>query len=226
MVYGALIAVSYLNWAAVWSSDDRDGSNTLRLIQADIEANEKIVQKSSQQIAEYNSALKQFSLINDQPDWGLLLGLISKMCGEDVVLSRCVIGLPKPVLHQNGQPASNGGAIATAVNGSENKILELQGYGNSQKAIAQLALKLEASGLFESVSIGKTTRENFGKIDAMSFKMECPLKLVGEVRTPESEPGPPMPMPAKTGKEKLPDKKELKTAGPSSVANTRDAGDE
>ena len=230
MIYVVTIGVAYLFARARWNNDDRDGTNTIRLMQADIAVNEKSVAKSTQQVNEYASALKELSQITDQPDWGLLLGVVAKMCGEETVLSKCVITAPKnssdlPVVTAHAAASTN--ANRGAANGA--RVLELQGYGNSQKAVTQFALQLEKSGLFENVTIGKTSRESFGKFDAVAFRMECPLKQVSEaVRTPASNrKTAPAEKPANRLKGRPENARPLSASSPhGTVAGTREAGEE
>ena len=51
MAYVVLLVMFYIFWGAIWNSDSIDGTNTLRLLRADIDSNEKMIDKTSKQIA-------------------------------------------------------------------------------------------------------------------------------------------------------------------------------
>ena len=216
IAYLVCLVVVFVFWRALWSNDDRDGSNTIGLLRSDIDNNDKMIDKAARQIADLNVATAELSQISDRPDWGLLLGVIANGCGDQLVLSRCTLSMPaKPA--QNVVQTGRAPAAAAAMT------IDLQGYGANPKTVTDFALKLEMTGLFENVNIGKTTRELFGTQSATAFTMQCPLKFQGDASF----------LPSRSGV-LLPDKpsqrpamrRPLTAPNPSTIAGTREGVDQ
>ena len=89
--------------------------------------------------------------VGEQPDWA-------------VVLAEAVEKSKKPT---KGEPAP--------APKPKRYILDISGFGRSQKAISQFVLRLEGSTLFEKVTAVKTNREAFMAGKAMAFQIRCLL---------------------------------------------------
>lgn len=110
--------------------------------------------------------------VGEQPDWAVVLALLAKNLDDDLVLKRCKLH-PEPVekpkskskKRTKGEPAPK----------PKRFILDISGFGRSQKAISQFVLRLEGSKLFEKVTAVKTNREPFMAGKAMAFQIRCLL---------------------------------------------------
>jgi hypothetical protein len=111
--------------------------------------------------------------VGEQPDWGLLLLLVSARLGDQVVLQTCTLD---PVNQQDGKAVSTSGVRPTSFR------LTLGGVGKDQKVIADFVRQLDAHGddrLFDQVSLQECRRMPFAGREAMSFKIECALSDSG-----------------------------------------------
>ena len=85
-----------------------------------------------------------------------MLADLSRRLGDDGVLSGCEL-----TAGEGGRP----GAMA----------FKLTGIARSQPAATQLALRLEAAGLFERVDLQRTTPTQLMGGDAVGFQIVCTL---------------------------------------------------
>ena len=110
--------------------------------------------------------------VGEQPNWAVVLALLAKNLDDDLVLKRCKLE-PEPV----EKTKSKGKKSAKDEPAPKPKrfILDISGFGRSQKAISQFVLRLEASTLFEKVTALKTNRETFLTGKAMAFQIRCLL---------------------------------------------------
>jgi hypothetical protein len=106
------------------------------------------------QVAVARHALEAAHEVSDQPDWSLLLADLARRMGDDGVLSACEL-----------VPAEDGAG--------KGLVLKLTGVARSQAAATQLALRLEAAGVFDRVDLQRTSPTQLGGADAVSFQMAC-----------------------------------------------------
>ena len=97
---------------------------------------------------------------------------LAKNLDDDLVLKRCKLH-PEAV----EKPKSKGKKRTKREPAPKPKrfILDISGFGRSQKAISQFVLRLEGSKLFEKVTAVKTNREPFMAGKAMAFQIRCLL---------------------------------------------------
>lgn len=174
--YTLALACAYAGWRVAWHEDGLDLTHQLTLLQSDIDDGTRSIAKLRAAIRDAQWTIRATQAVNGQPDWSLLLALISQMKGDQIVLNRCALSVsPKTA----GLPASVAAAQSSAgMDPGSPASLQLQGYGRSQAAVSQLLLGLERTGLFEAVALLKTNRETFVGGEAMAFRIECQLKSV------------------------------------------------
>jgi hypothetical protein len=95
----------------------------------------------------------------------MLLGLLSRLAGDEVTMSGTALR-PAP---QAGTPPRDAGPSAGTY------VLTLTGTGLSHEAVSGFALALEATGLFERVTLLETLRSRIGRFDAVGFRLECAI---------------------------------------------------
>ena len=108
--------------------------------------------------------------VGEQPDWAVVLALLAKNLDDDLVLKRCK--LEPEAVEKSKKPTKGEPAPAPK---PKRYILDISGFGRSQKAISQFVLRLEGSTLFEKVTAVKTNREAFMAGKAMAFQIRCLL---------------------------------------------------
>ena len=104
--------------------------------------------------------------LSEQPDLSLLLGLISRTAGEQIVLSRCELN--------ESQPTGKGAEVETA--GVGGAILRLDGLGKTQAAVAGFVLQLETAGLFNRVTLLQSHSQPLFGNEAAAFRIECVMQ--------------------------------------------------
>jgi hypothetical protein len=95
--------------------------------------------------------------VSEQPDWSILLSVLSRTLGDDIVLTAV----------DTSGPDGAGGASTMP------DVFTITGVGRSQPAIAQFVLRLERLGLFSRVDLVQTSPQSVFGTDGIGFKLEC-----------------------------------------------------
>ena len=131
---------------------------------AEIDQNTKAVATAGAQLDALRIQLASNRHVLSQPDWSLLLALLSKQAGDQIVLASCTL---------NGNDAAPG--TATPQPQSRGLILHLSGNGKTNQSITDFVLRLENTHLFSKVTLVDTANVSFLGGDAYSFRIDCPL---------------------------------------------------
>jgi Tfp pilus assembly protein PilN len=91
--------------------------------------------------------------MKDQPDWSILLAMISHSVGEDVIL-RDIELLPDPKIQNQST-------------------LRLRGIAPSGTGVSQYVLRLQNTQIFDEVKLVRTEREPILETSASSFEIAC-----------------------------------------------------
>lgn len=127
----------------------------------------QILQTSAQRadlrarLIEARDELDASNWINERPDWSILLALIGRSTGPDVVISHLSL------------TGDSGPRRGTATD--EPRAVHLGCLARRQAAVSAFALRLEQSGLFRRVAILNTNREYYQGEPAIAFNIECLL---------------------------------------------------
>ena len=167
-IYAIVVLASYGTWRTLWGHDGRDLTRQLSLARGDLDDQNKSIVRLRGAFNQTQLVLRANESVNGQPDWSVLLVLIARLRGDEVVLNHCALD----AVQAPAQAVAAGGAEAIAT-----PLLKLQGYGKTPTAVSQFALRLEQTGLFESVALLKTNREPFLAGEAIAFRVECRLKF-------------------------------------------------
>lgn len=149
-------------------------SHDLSVISAELAEKEaELVQLENQQnslrpkLNEQKLILAAERSISDQPDWSLLLTyLAEEVLGDEVVLSGCTLAPKAP---GEKTAAADGGAL----------VLTLAGYARSTPDVSQFILRLEQIGLFDKVTLARTSREPYLAGQAIAFEARCLMNSGG-----------------------------------------------
>ena len=175
-VYLVLLGITYLCCALAWrvSSDGLD--HDLGTASAEIEELTRSLGGAEAELADAQQLLDSIRGIAKQPDWSLLLALVAKTLGDEVVLDTCKLGPPnvkRTVVR--GQKALNGTAGGTPRN-EPPYTLYISGFARSQAAVSRFVLRLDALDLFERVDLLRTSREAMFDGDATGFQVQCSFR--------------------------------------------------
>lgn len=109
--------------------------------------------------------------IGRHPDWSILLTIVARQLGDDVVLDNLLLAPVKAGGETPGRPK-------TRPDG-DMFLVEMTGMAQSQPAVASFVLRLEKSGLFDRVRLVGTQRQAFLTGSAVTFRLECSLEGKG-----------------------------------------------
>jgi hypothetical protein len=167
VMYAALWLGAFAVSDLVAAGDDR----ALRLERdqtlLDVDAANKAIASMRDRIGAGRSRLQASLEVGEQPDWSLLLALLSSTLGDEAVLRSVRLGVPTDALDK--KPAAAAAAEARRVT------LDLVGFAQTQKVVTELVLRLEQTPLFERVRLIDTRREPFRSGTAVGFRIECVL---------------------------------------------------
>lgn len=168
VIYSMLLTAGYGGWRMIWGNDGQDLTRQLAIAHGDLEVLNRSITRLRAVFSETQGMLRANQAVMGQPDWSLLLALVARLRGEEVILNRCALD----AVQASPQTASAGGVEVPST-----PLLQLQGYGKTQTAVSQFSLRLEQTGLFEAVTLLKTNRESLLSGEAIAFRMECRLKI-------------------------------------------------
>ncbi len=195
-VMGMAMYVAVLIGACVivqvaWSGSDRAVADELASVQKQIATTNQQLSIIQPELLEARSQLEASRAVAIQPDWSVLMMLLSRLRGEAIVFERLLLAPlkiepPKPAAKKPGAPPRPGSAAAKKAQEEDARKpmhygLQLTGLGRSQQDVSDFVLRVEQSGLFDSVKLVETTRFPFGTAHAISFKIECEMREKREV---------------------------------------------
>jgi hypothetical protein len=127
-----------------------------------------------QQITQVQHGLEANRAVGNQPNWSVLLRVLSACLGDEIFLRRCQLG-PQEGRAVSRSPGGRrqAGPAAMTTAGQRKYLLRLSGYGRRQKAVSQFVIRLEKHELFDKVRLIRTSREPLLADTAIAFHIEC-----------------------------------------------------
>ena len=166
--YAASLLGVFLTYGHLGGGDRRAQADELDKTRARIQESRQAARAIQRDLAGAESVLQAARAVSDRPDWSIVLALLAKRLGEEVMLRQVLL---KPGRIGPPSPA----AAATPAGSHSPYLLKLAGYGRSQEAVSRFVLDIERTGAFDQVTLIKTSREPFLAIDAVGFQVECAL---------------------------------------------------
>jgi len=160
-----LIGLSATAWMLV-DDNGSDYTTQLRLTIGHIEQTREAIRRTNQRLSPARARLVATEAISLRPDWSILLAQVAKQMGEDVFLSRVELAQSKA---KSPVPAE------TPASPVRPYTLTVGGYGRTQTAVSDFVVQLEATPLFEKVTILQTDRKKLMADEAISFELLCQL---------------------------------------------------
>lgn len=125
-----------------------------------------------------NAELAASQKIGSQPDWSVLLSLMSSTLGDSIVLRKCLL-----LTDQSSDPVSSKRKRTTSLQragiakkhdtGMGTVELQVGGLGLSQQDVSKFVLRLEQLEIFDQVKLVETRREPFLDGQAIAFNLTC-----------------------------------------------------
>ena len=173
--YFCLMIIVLSSVYLMWKVNDQSLSRDLDTLTRRIENDRSSVRQLRQERAKVSSIYTTSRAIHHQPDWSKLLILLGDNLDDDIILNNCqVVTLDEEGREVSGlKQAELTPASMSALVGEPRHVLTLSGYGLEQRAVSQFVVRLEQSGLFESVSMTHSLRQDFLNQKAIAFNIQC-----------------------------------------------------
>ncbi len=169
VVCAAFWLVGFLGAQLTLVSDDRALRIEFDEIYAEAEGARKAVADLRAEASRGRSRLQASRAVGEQPDWSLLLALLSRTLGDQAVLRSVGLQYAPEALEETAPSAPE------APNEPPPVTLELSGLGQTQYVVSRFVLRLEQTPIFESVRLVDTLREPILAGHAVAFRIECVL---------------------------------------------------
>ncbi len=177
VVYAALWMAAFVAAQAVVRSEDRALRGEFVEGSAMVQKAESTVDALRGRIGRAEARLASGRAVGEQPDWSLLLAMLSSALGDETVLRSIRLQAPP-----EAAPGAPGGPSRSDTAQTLQPItLDLTGLGRTQQVVSEFVLRLEHTPLFEMVRLVDTRREPFLNNHAVVFRIECVLDAGGEL---------------------------------------------
>lgn len=181
-VYGAVLLAVWGMVHLVGSDADRAVAAELARVRDEIDRSKQVMRDLQPVLAEVRTTLAAGRAVGNQPDWSLLLGLLSNLLDEQAVLTgfhlEPVGGGGRRLVDQRNPGQAD---AEQAARGPYR--LHLTGFGESQAVVQRYVLRLEETGLFETVTLLDAHAALFRGHEAVRFRIECRLGVPPERRS-------------------------------------------
>ena len=191
--YALLLAGTLGAAHLAWSGGNESVEARLAAVQQDTARLERETAAARAELSAARSTLEANRTVAEQPDWSILMGLLARLTGDDVVLRSISVA---PSIGQNAAPGK-------APAGPQETVLEVAGVGRTPLSVSRHVLKLEGTGLFAKVVLLEHNREPYLNANAIGFRVQCTFgdpatahRLPQWQQPPQLPKQPPEPQPA------------------------------
>ncbi len=160
--YVAVLAVGFLAAGRIASASAGDVPRMVEDARAQARTGELASKKLRAEVSTLSTRLSAARAISQHPDWSVLLGIIAGLRGDDLVLSTIDLSPAAPPPKASpGRPAMYS--------------LRLAGASRNHASVTAFVLRLESTGLFESVMLTDTRASESDGEARVSFQLRCTL---------------------------------------------------
>src|SRR5436190_9195882 len=152
VAHTGLLCAAYAACRGSLLNNADDAGDQLARATRQAEESDRTIAVLRPQVTEAQAKLGVARTVSGQPDWSLLLSIVSRTLGDDIVLSGCSLQPEKIAPGARPAAAPANGAAKTSAE-VQRRTLALGGFGKSQSEVTQFALRLERLGLFERVDL-------------------------------------------------------------------------
>ena len=171
VIYAAALVVISVGIHISGSGADRSVAADLAAVRTQLQDAEQAIHELRPKLFEARNVLAANRAVGNQPDWSLLLSLLSGLLDERTVLTSCRI---EPI---TGEPWQVRGAQqADAQQAARGPYrVHVEGFGRSHAAVQSYVMRLERARLFEEVTLLNTRTAMFQGDEAIRFRIQCHL---------------------------------------------------
>ena len=176
-LYVGLLIAAWFVCSSYSGSDGRGLTVESRRLSAKLSGSNRIILALHQELAQAEQKLRSARAVGEQPNWGVLLALLAKNLGDELVLGHCKLVPVEGAQRDSRTGKTIGPEVKTGPAATPNRqyLLDLGGFARSQAAASGFVLRLERTGLFDQVRPIKTSRQTLLNSEAVAFHVECLL---------------------------------------------------
>ena len=165
-VYCVLLLGGYGFAYVAWGADVDAVQGDLQTVNGAIKKDERALTSVRAELKTVESTLAANRAVGSQPDWSVLLALLAKRTGENVVLNSCELDR---AASEDEKPDHTVPAAQASYR------LAISGIAKSQMNVSQFVLRLEKTQLFDQVTLLDTTRQSVADRQVVAFNLDCLL---------------------------------------------------
>jgi Tfp pilus assembly protein PilN len=175
--YAALALAACIGANVAWGTDYHSTAGDLAQTSERISHLTTKAADLRRRLADAESLRQTAQAVSDQPDWSILLAILSETLGHDVTLRELRLQPDRRAAAPAAAPTSTPQARPPApLNATSLRfVLELRGVARSQPAVAQFVLRLQQIGLFDEVKLIRTGREPLFNASAVTFDITATI---------------------------------------------------
>ncbi len=172
--FAAMLVIVCITCHSTWGVNHDPYAGQSALTMERIGSSERTIQSLNKQLVASRWKLETCKGVGRQPDWSVMLKFLSEGLGNEMVLRSCELN--EVMISGPERPAGTTSDSDVPVPGRTAFVLHIEGFGRSQTAVSQFVLRLERSGMFDSVRLERTIREPFMETKAIAFHLKCTLE--------------------------------------------------
>ena len=165
VTYGVVLVSLSLGGWMVWWEDAGALADQLATAEDQFVQTRRLADSARDHLAMSEVTLQANRAISDQPDWSVLLALLSETLDDEVFLSTVALAPPMPAA-PHARPGDRAAGPYR---------LNVSGYGRSPMAISQFVVGLENADVFDLVKVLQTKRQRLLADTAVAFDLGCTL---------------------------------------------------
>lgn len=178
LAFAVMLVMVCVTCHKTWGVGPEPLAEQIRQTKDRIDMSGRTVEDLRKQLTAARWRLDTFKGVGRQPDWSMMLKLLSDGLGAEVVLRSCELN---ETMISSIAPKGRKGESLNAGGGADDNnrmafVLDVAGLARSQTAVSQFVLRMERSGMFDSVRLVSTIREPFMNSKAVAFRLKCTLE--------------------------------------------------
>ncbi len=179
--YGIATVGACITLAAGEPVVDRRETTELTVLTRETDAFKEETSQHKKDIAAENRRKQGADLVKDHPDWSILLELLAQTRGKEVVLDGVDVKPVEvvPVAKSETPPASNDSKAEAKPAGKPAHPsaydVRLTGFAKTQTAVTDFADRLQKSGVFDLVTLERSSARTSGNLAVIDYTILCHL---------------------------------------------------
>lgn len=162
-IYAGFLACLWIGSRSYVAQEQSGLERRVRASEAEKAGVESALSVLRQKTAKVQASLTTARSIAGHPDWSVLLSLVANLRGAEIEIERIALGPRK----SDGKPVPG--------KSSKGIWVRVSGLGKDHQAVAQFALRLEGSGLFDRVGLSDASKSASEPGGFVGFEIEAQI---------------------------------------------------